>query len=46
MTESEAVYLNTDARLPESESAGERDIDMPDEWGRQSFPASDPPQNW
>lgn len=20
--------------------------DAPDEWGRQSFPASDPPQNW
>jgi hypothetical protein len=20
--------------------------DIPDEWGRQSFPASDPPQNW
>jgi hypothetical protein len=22
------------------------DRDAPDEWGRQSFPASDPPQNW
>lgn len=20
--------------------------DAPDEWGKQSFPASDPPQNW
>jgi len=22
------------------------DQDAVDEWGRQSFPASDPPQNW
>jgi hypothetical protein len=21
-------------------------MDMTDEWGMQSFPASDPPQNW
>ncbi|TDQ00433.1 hypothetical protein [Labedaea rhizosphaerae] len=24
----------------------DRLADLPDEWGRQSFPASDPPQNW
>jgi hypothetical protein len=29
-------------------SSHERDqfMDMTDEWGMQSFPASDPPQNW
>jgi hypothetical protein len=28
------------------ESSVNPDIDAPDEWGIQSFPASDPPQNW
>jgi hypothetical protein len=37
--------------VPPAENAGpSRDdsqvINVADEWGRQSFPASDPPQNW
>ena len=31
---------------PEFETNTNPDRDAPDEWGRQSFPASDPPQNW
>jgi hypothetical protein len=31
---------------PEFENNTNPDRDAPDEWGRQSFPASDPPQNW
>jgi hypothetical protein len=31
----------------QSERAGQdRSDEMIDEWGRQSFPASDPPSNW
>ncbi|MGH8859652.1 MAG: hypothetical protein ACRDVG_00195 [Jatrophihabitantaceae bacterium] len=31
----------------QSERAGrDRSDEMIDEWGRQSFPASDPPSNW
>jgi hypothetical protein len=37
-------------QLTEDRSRTEIDIDQhaeaPDEWGKQSFPASDPPQNW
>ena len=32
--------------LPEHDLHGDHLRDAPDEWGRQSFPASDPPQNW
>lgn len=28
------------------QSARDRSDEMIDEWGRQSFPASDPPSNW
>jgi hypothetical protein len=31
---------------PRSEVDNDPRADIPDEWGRQSFPASDPPQNW
>lgn len=31
---------------PNLENNMNPDRDTPDEWGRQSFPASDPPQNW
>jgi hypothetical protein len=34
------------AQLTEVDPHTSPDRDAPDEWGRQSFPASDPPQNW
>lgn len=46
MTESVVTHLHAADQLPQAESVDDRNIDMPDEWGRQSFPASDPPQNW
>jgi len=36
--------LTEDRPLPEVDM--NKSPDIPDEWGRQSFPASDPPQNW
>jgi hypothetical protein len=38
------VQLTEDGSRPEIDH--DQRADAPDEWGRQSFPASDPPQNW
>ncbi|MFI7672230.1 hypothetical protein [Actinophytocola sp. NPDC049390] len=34
------------AVLPRPDIDERQRADVPDEWGHQSFPASDPPQNW
>ncbi len=44
MTDIVALQLPEDSAHLETDNR-ERS-DAPDEWGRQSFPASDPPQNW
>ncbi|WP_459722116.1 hypothetical protein [Actinophytocola sp. KF-1] len=44
MTNTVAVRPPEDS--PPLETDNRERADAPDEWGRQSFPASDPPQNW
>lgn len=46
MTEivTDSLLSTHDGSLPEADTG--KPADIPDEWGVQSFPASDPPQNW
>jgi hypothetical protein len=41
-------YLVPDAVVPQPGSSDMEDFngDIVEEWGKQSFPASDPPANW
>jgi hypothetical protein len=42
-----AVTVVADAPADRLSAWGDRDFDdIVDEWGAQSFPASDPPSNW
>ena len=43
----EPVSLVPDSPVPaQADAVGGFSGDIVDEWGRQSFPASDPPANW
>lgn len=43
-TRADALLGTHDGPRPDTDMSTPSDI--PDEWGMQSFPASDPPQNW
>lgn len=46
MTDTFTVPAQLTAETSQPEIDRDQRADAPDEWGWQSFPASDPPQNW